>query len=153
MFAGYLDRADDQDRFLTCDDLRWYRTGDRVRRLPGGDLAYLGRLDGQTKIRGYRVELLEVEHALRQLDGVRDCAVVAVQRDGETELAAAYAGSTSAPGTLARQLAGRLPGYMVPRIIRQVAELPLNSNGKVDRHVLAGWAREANGSGQPEGSD
>jgi non-ribosomal peptide synthetase component F len=139
MFPGYLDPSDDEGRFLKRDGLRWYRTGDRVRRLADGNLAYLGRLDYQVKIRGYRVELLEVEHALRQLDEVRDCAVTVVQRHGEAELAAAYCGEPVAGRKIAQRLAARLPQYMIPKSIRYVAELPLNSNGKVDRKALAGW--------------
>jgi amino acid adenylation domain-containing protein len=154
MFAGYLDPADDVGRFLEHGGSRWYRTGDRVRRLSGGELAYLGRLDQQVKVRGYRVEPLEVEHALRQCAGVGDCVVVAVPHGGETELAAVYTGDPAAADGLARTLADSLPGYMVPAVVRHVAELPVNSNGKIDRQVLAGWARHAVASGGPtEGSD
>jgi amino acid adenylation domain-containing protein len=143
MFAGYLDPADDDGRFLSHGGQRWYRTGDRVRRIPGVGLAYLGRLDYQVKVRGYRVDLLEVEHALRRLGGVRDCAVVAVARDGETGLAAAYCGDPVPAAELARQLSASLPEYMVPRIIWHTAELPLNSNGKIDRPALAARAADA----------
>jgi amino acid adenylation domain-containing protein len=154
IFGGYLDPADDAGRFLFRDGLRWYRTGDRVRRLPGGPLTYLGRLDHQVKVRGYRVELLEIEHALRRLDGVRDCAVIPVRRGGETELAAVYCGDPAVAGTAPRLLAARLPEYMVPASIRCLAGLPLNSNGKIDRQALAGWAEHAGAeAGAARGSD
>lgn len=143
MFGGYLDPADDDGRFLRHGGQLWYRTGDRVRRIPGVGLAYLGRLDYQVKVRGYRVDLLEVEHALRRLGGVRDCAVVAVARDGQTELAAAYCGDPVPAVVLARQLSASLPEYMVPRTIWHTAKLPLSSNGKIDRPALAARARDA----------
>jgi acyl-coenzyme A synthetase/AMP-(fatty) acid ligase len=137
MFAGYLDPADDVGRFLVVDGERYYRTGDRVRRLPDSRLAYLGRLDYQVKIRGYRVELLEIEHALRQLDGVSDCAVTVVDRDGEATLHAAFVGDRAVQDGLTSALAARLPEYQVPRYIWHTDALPLNPNGKVDRSALA----------------
>jgi amino acid adenylation domain-containing protein len=137
MFEGYLDPADDAGRFLVVEGQRYYRTGDRVRRLRDGRLAYLGRLDYQVKIRGYRVELLEVEHALRQLDGVSDCAVTVVDHDGESTLYAAFVGDQAVRDRLAGALAARLPEYLVPRTIRHTDALPLNANGKVDRSALA----------------
>ena len=136
MFSGYLDPADDVDRFFHHGGLCWYRTGDRVARLATGKLAYIGRLDHQVKIRGYRVELLEVEQALRDLDQVRGCAVVAAQLNGETRLVAVYTGDPGNSDDLAGLLSHRLPSYMIPASIRHVAELPLNSNGKIDRPAL-----------------
>jgi amino acid adenylation domain-containing protein len=142
MFGGYLDPADDAGRFLERDGLRWYRTGDRVCELPGVGLAYLGRVDHQTKVRGYRVELLEIEHALRQIEGVRDGAVVAVDVDGETALAAWYTGDEMPNTALLKALADHVPEYMVPRWMRHLTELPLNPNGKVDRTALVRHAAE-----------
>lgn len=139
MFGGYLDPRDDTGRFLVHDGARWYRTGDRVVLLPGGDLGYVGRLDQQTKVRGYRVELLEVENALRQLDGVADCAVVPVRFDGETALAAIYSGDPAVAVALPRRLSATLPGYMIPAFVNHVPDLPVNSNGKTDRPLLADW--------------
>ncbi|HEY0532725.1 MAG TPA: AMP-binding protein [Actinoplanes sp.] len=130
---GYLDAADDDGRFLRG----FYRTGDRVRRAPDGGLLYLGRTDHQVKVRGYRVELLEVEHALRQVAGVADGAVVTAEEEGETVLVAAYRGDAALADRLPALMAARLPGYMVPRRFHPVDELPLNVNGKVDRPVLA----------------
>ncbi len=137
MCEGYLDASDDAHRFVELDGTRWYRTGDRVRQLPDGGFAYLGRTDHQVKVRGYRVELLEIEHELRQLPGVADCAVVAVEHNGETSLTAAYQGDEIPAGTLASGLVARLPEYMVPRSFLHLPELPLNSNGKIDRPALA----------------
>ncbi|WP_158841287.1 AMP-binding protein [Saccharothrix deserti] len=137
VFGGYLDPADDDGRFLILDGRRYYRTGDRVRRLPDGRLTYLGRIDHQVKVRGFRVELLEVEHALRGVDGVVDCAVTVVDRDGEATLCAGFVGDPAVADGLARELGGRLPEYSVPRLFRHLDALPLNANGKVDRPALA----------------
>jgi amino acid adenylation domain-containing protein len=136
MFRGYLDPADDDGRFAELAGCRWYRTGDLVRRLPDDGLAYLGRLDSTTKVRGYRVELLEVEHALRSLPAVDDCAVVSVDNNGETVLFAEYSGAPTGIAELMRGLAETLPDYMVPRMIRRVEALPLNANGKIDRAAV-----------------
>jgi amino acid adenylation domain-containing protein len=140
MFSGYLDPRDDAGRFLPYEGARWYRTGDRVRLLPDGDLGYVGRLDQQTKVRGYRIELLEVENALRQLDGVADCAVVPVRYNGETSLAAVYSGDPAVAAALPRRLSAVLPSYMIPASVNHVQDMPLNSNGKTDRRLLADWA-------------
>ncbi|KJY42198.1 AMP-dependent synthetase, partial [Streptomyces sp. NRRL B-1568] len=82
MFTGYLDPAEDTGRFLDHDGRRWYRTGDRVRRYPDGDIAYLGRADDQVQVQGWRVELSEVGHGVRGLDGVEDAVAVAVPAAG-----------------------------------------------------------------------
>jgi acyl-coenzyme A synthetase/AMP-(fatty) acid ligase len=88
-------------------------------------------------VRGYRVELLEVEHALRLLDGVDGCAAVPVDDGGEMILTAVYCGDPAVRGSLARALSDRLPEFMVPSLIWHLDALPLNSNGKVDRVALA----------------
>ncbi|MFM9368748.1 amino acid adenylation domain-containing protein [Streptomyces sp. Da 82-17] len=150
-FPGYLDPADNAGRFVAYEegggpaedaestgtgpvpeDL-WYRTGDRVAR-QDGRLVHLGRLDQQVKVRGYRVELGEIEAALRELPGVRDALVVAVPgADGESDLEAVCTGPGGDPQELLTALRLRLPAYMVPRGISRYEELPLNANGKVDR--------------------
>jgi len=134
---GYLDPRDGPGRFLERDGRTWYRTGDRVRRLGNGELVYLGRLDAQVQVQGLRVELAEVEHALRGCDGVADA--VAVTRSGEsgTELVVFYTGVPARPADLARRLRLVLPPGMVPRQYRHLVEFPLNANRKVDRSRLA----------------
>jgi amino acid adenylation domain-containing protein len=141
--AGYLDPGDDEGRFQSRDGVRWYRTGDRVRVLPGGDLMYCGRLDHQVKVRGYRIELGEVEQALRDRPGVDACAVVAVERDGLAELVAFYCGTPRPGAALLGELAERLPPYMVPASLTHRPHLPLNPNGKIDRLALIGAAQDA----------
>lgn len=149
-FDGYLDPADNPGRFVTVTGARatptttgpitaehWYRTGDRVR-LEDGNLVHLGRLDHQVKVRGYRVELGEIETVLRRHPSVEDVAVLPVAAsDGETDLVALYVGAAVADRDLAAFLRGTLPAYMLPRQFQSVAELPLNDNRKVDRGRLA----------------
>lgn len=108
----------------------WYRTGDRVRLRPDGQLEWLGRLDDQIKIRGYRIELGEIEARLLEHPGVR--AAAAAAHDGDT-LVAYVVGE--APD-LRDHMAEVLPAYQVPAKYVFLPELPLNSNGKLDRARL-----------------
>jgi acyl-CoA synthetase (AMP-forming)/AMP-acid ligase II len=122
-----------------------YRTGDRVRR-PEGDapMTYLGRSDFQVKISGHRVELGEIEAVLREETG-RDHAVVIGWPKTDTGYAAVVAVVGGTPldvEAIRASVAKRLPPYMVPREIRFQAEMPLNSNGKVDRNALAAMFEE-----------
>ncbi|KPI28839.1 Phenylalanine racemase (ATP-hydrolyzing) [Actinobacteria bacterium OV450] len=142
MATGYLDPQDDGGRFVERDGRVWYRTGDRVRRLPGGDLIYLGRLDSQVQVQGWRVELAEVDHALRACAGVEDVVTVARPVDGSTELVVFYTGEVRPAAELARSLREVLPHGMLPRRFEHVPEFPLNSNRKVDRPVLAARAAD-----------
>lgn len=139
MFPGYLDPADDEGRFLDSGGERWYRTGDLVRPLPGGAFAYLGRRDHQVKIHGVRVELAEIEWALRRVDGVQEAIAVAV--DGE--LTAFLLGGRRPPKAVAEDLAAFLPRALVPRRFVQVEEFPLNANRKIDRKALTARAAAA----------
>ncbi|RMB83423.1 AMP-binding protein [Streptomyces shenzhenensis] len=152
-FAGYLDRAENSGRFVAPDpadgavggaggpDLtegHWYRTGDRVTR-EDGRLVHLGRLDQQVKVNGYRVELGEVEAALRARPGVTDAVVVALsQPGGDTVLRAACSAVAADADALLAELRTRLPSYMVPRSVTVLDRLPLNANGKLDRTAVAG---------------
>lgn len=146
-FSGYLDPADNAGRFhcpelervLAYDgtepltDEHWYRTGDRVRWVDG-KLVHLGRLDRQVKLRGYRMELGDIEAAIRRLPGVVDAAVVVVRDRGEPALIGFHTGAAE---TSARaDLAAMLPAYMVPQRISGLAALPLNANGKTDYHKV-----------------
>ncbi len=143
---GYLDRP-----WLTADRFvpdalgaepgrRLYRTGDRARWLPDGTLEFMGRLDTQVKVRGFRVEPGEVEAALLAHPQLRDAAV-AVREDapGEKRLVA-YAvpaeGAAPSWAELRAHLKTRLPEYMLPSAYVPLEKLPLNANGKVDRRAL-----------------
>ena len=140
--AGYLDPAQDEGRFLERDGLRFYRTGDRVRRAQTGDLLYLGRLDNQVQVHGIRIELAEVDQALRECDGVEDAVTVAFPVDDGVELAAFYTGTEVPAAVLARALSRTLPKAVLPRRFTRLPEFPLNSNRKIDRTVLTRWALE-----------
>jgi amino acid adenylation domain-containing protein len=138
MFPGYLDPGDDEGRFVEHDGRRWYRTGDLVRELPGGELAYLGRRDHQVKIRGVRVELAEIDWAVRRCTGVQESVSVAV--DGE--LVSFYLGTERPAADLMTELGSVLPKNTIPRYFRHLAEYPLNANRKIDRPALAALAAQ-----------
>ncbi|MEO7262795.1 MAG: AMP-binding protein, partial [Jatrophihabitantaceae bacterium] len=122
---------------------RMYRTGDRARWGADGELEFLGRLDQQVKIRGYRVELEEIETIIARQLGVRGAVVVAVPAGGDRQLAAYYLadGPSPTPEEVREACRLRLPGYSVPRYVRQIAAMPLTGNGKVDRAGLTELAR------------
>jgi acyl carrier protein len=119
---------------------RMYRTGDLGRRLPGGDIAFLGRLDDQVKVRGYRIEPGEITHALKREPGVLDAVVVARDEgeDGKRLVAYWVAADASAPRAedLVGRLRRRLPDYMVPSALVRLDAFPLTPNGKIDRAAL-----------------
>ncbi|HYH82411.1 MAG TPA: amino acid adenylation domain-containing protein [Longimicrobium sp.] len=137
------------DPFSPVPGARLYRTGDRVRRRADGALVYLGRIDHQVKLRGFRIEPGEVQAALAALPGVRE-AVVVVREDlpGDPRLVGYAAGAPRPePGALRDALRRTLPAYMVPAGVVALDALPLTPNGKVDRAALPApeWraAREA----------
>jgi len=132
----------------------FYRSGDLCRSREDGVLEYLGRIDDQAKIRGFRVEPADVAAALRGIPGVEDAIVVA--RDaafGTRELVAFVMGAHLPPmDRLRRDLAQRVPAYMTPALIRPIVEVPLTPNGKLDRRRLLERAREEPSLGPREGS-
>ncbi|CCD97022.1 hypothetical protein BRAO375_850015 [Bradyrhizobium sp. ORS 375] len=134
-----------RDPFAADAGARMYRTGDLVKLNRDGRLAFLGRRDGQIKIRGYRVEPGEIEVVLAAHPDVAGCAVVAeTDAAGHRQLAAyVVAGSASLlPHALRDWLRPRLPDYMMPARFLKLAGLPLSGNGKIDRAALVA-------SGQP----
>ncbi|MCE7003646.1 hypothetical protein LWC34_12535 [Kibdelosporangium philippinense] len=94
-------------------------------------------MDNQIKIRGYRVELGEIEAAIRKHPAVADVVVVASPRTGDTELVALYTGEPVTTGELTRLLREHLPIYMVPHRYQHQDSFPLNVNGKFDRLALS----------------
>ncbi|KAJ4156272.1 hypothetical protein NW754_007896 [Fusarium falciforme] len=157
---GYTDSSLDTDRFITVtidgQRQRAYRTGDRVRYRPKGfQIEFFGRLDQQAKIRGHRVELGEVEHALLSQKSVTDAAVVLRTMEEQDPQLVAFvttdykyrSGSsneeeedpyaTQAASDMRKRLQSLLPYYMVPSRITILRQMPLNVNGKVDRKDLA----------------
>ncbi|MGW3238578.1 non-ribosomal peptide synthetase [Streptomyces olivaceus] len=143
---GYVhDPQQTQERFRSIlvegRTVRAYRTGDLVRERTDGALEYLGRADGQLKIRGYRVEPGDIEAALLRHPAVRECAVVAWTSLGSEERrlvahVAAVPGGAPDAAELRAHVAGLLPDYMVPHHVVLAPELPLSPNGKIDRRRL-----------------
>lgn len=146
---GYLDPEDGRGKYLEQDGVRWYRTGDRVRRLAGGELVYLGRMDSQVQVQGYRVELAEVEHALRAASPVGGAVVVGVPVANSTELVAFYLGEQRSPQEFRRDLDPVLPAQLIPRHYHRLDEFPLNTNKKTDRLALTALAAERHGTRVP----
>jgi amino acid adenylation domain-containing protein len=114
---------------------RLYTTGDLARWMEDGNLEFFGRQDNQIKIRGFRVELGEIEIALLQHGGVRNCAVLMKTLGSGKQLVAYISGEAKAD-ELKNYLKAKLPDYMVPAIYVMLPELPLSTNGKVDRRAL-----------------
>ena len=139
---GYFKRAElTAEKFLADPFVpgeRMYRTGDEVRQLPDGRIEFLGRLDHQIKLRGFRIELADVETAMRALPGIRDAvAVLRPDASGEAMLVGYYVGGENfTTAELKRALRSRLPGYMVPTVMKSLPALPLTPNGKIDRRAL-----------------
>ncbi|MEW5927432.1 MAG: non-ribosomal peptide synthase/polyketide synthase, partial [Gemmatimonadota bacterium] len=135
------------DPFSAEAGARMYRTGDRARWLASGEVEYLGRLDAQVKVRGFRIEPGEVEAALRAHPGVRDAVVVARGAGAAGARLAAYhlpAEGAAAPGAgeLREFLRGRLPDHMVPAAFVALDAFPLTPSGKLDRRALPEPAAE-----------
>jgi amino acid adenylation domain-containing protein len=147
--TGYWNReAENAQRFWVDprDGQRYYRTGDRARLRGDGVIEFLGRLDGQLKVRGFRIEPGEVESALGALPGVQGCAVgVREGPGGDGRLVAWVVGEEVQGSRLRAALRVRLPDYMVPSMYVGVEELPLTANGKLDRSRLPAprWEGEA----------
>ncbi|HYG11056.1 MAG TPA: amino acid adenylation domain-containing protein [Pyrinomonadaceae bacterium] len=143
---GYLNRPDTTaerflpDPFSTEGGARIYRTGDRARYLPDGNLVYVGRADNQVKLRGMRIELGEIEEALGAHPLVRACAVLVTgEAQADRRLVAYFSaadGGELSAGELRAYLSERLPSYMLPARFVRVAELPLTASGKIDRRAL-----------------
>ncbi|PCC69208.1 amino acid adenylation domain-containing protein [Nannocystis exedens] len=128
-----------RDPFAPGGDARMYRTGDLGRLRHDGRLEFHGRIDQQLKIRGFRVELGEIEAALAEQPGVRQAAVIAVEVAGDRRLVA-YVAADGSDDAIARTLRGalaqRLPEYMVPAEFVVLDALPYTPNGKLDRAAL-----------------
>lgn len=128
--------------FITVpnDDKTYYRTGDLVKRISsGGPLICLGRLDQQIKIHGHRIELGDIESALKSISGGCQCIVLPWPiNNGTIEGLVAFLESAQEDimKNFKQDLSLKLPGYMIPGELRNLERLPLNANGKVDRNQL-----------------
>jgi len=139
-------------------DGRMYRTGDRVRQRPDGQLEFLGRVDDQVKIRAFRIELGEVERTAVDATEVR-AATAFVLADGDALGLAVVPEPGVDPVAAVEAATGRcqhlLPDFMVPAVVEAVAELPVNSHGKADRAALAELvaAAQVSASGRPPATE
>lgn len=130
--AGYLGGRS-ADRFFEESGVRWYRTGDKIVEQDGLYFCK-GRLDNQVKLRGYRIELMDVEAQLRNLDGIDEAVCFVVELNGRDALVAALHGQNCpAPDRVRLALKERLPTYMIPDVTFELNDLPANSSGKIDR--------------------
>jgi len=143
---GYLNRPDITaerfvpNRFSSEPGARLYKTGDITRYLPDGNIEFVGRRDDQVKVRGFRIELGEIEAALSSHPSVRECAVVVREASGGDKQLVGYVAVDASENLTSRDLRTylleKLPEYMSPTTFIILEELPLTSNGKVDRKNL-----------------
>jgi amino acid adenylation domain-containing protein/thioester reductase-like protein len=144
---GYLNKMDkteeafidnpffEETRQRTPATQKMYKTGDRVRWKRNGILEFIGRGDNQVKIRGYRLEPGEVEHLLCQLAGVRQAVVIAMEHQGQKQLAA-WCVSELDTAEILNAFTAVAPAYMVPAALQTIKKIPLTANGKVDKSQL-----------------
>ena len=143
--GGYLNRPELTSARFVSDphgnnpEARMYRSGDLARYTSQGELEYMGRMDGQLKVRGFRVEPGEIETVLNQHPGVRESVVLLAQGGGSSSRLVAYFVCKGRPvleSELRAHLEKRLPAYMIPAAFVPLGALPLTSNGKLDRRGL-----------------
>jgi amino acid adenylation domain-containing protein len=140
---GYWQRPElDRERFTRDPfvDGRVFRTGDLVRRLPDGEIEYIGRSDNQVKLRGHRIELDEVAAVARRAASVENACAIVIEYGEDDRRLVTYV-QTDDPGTfveldLLKHMRRQLPAYMVPQQIMPVRKLPLTASGKLDRGAL-----------------
>lgn len=128
---------------------RLYATGDMGCWLPGGEIRFIGRDDGQVKINGMRIETAEIEATLTRRHDIAEAAVV-VAGSANKKIVAFVVGSPFDPDDLKADLAGSLPAHMVPAHIHLVPTLPVTGNGKIDRTALCRHAEEIDGRPPPD---
>jgi len=142
---GYLGRPDLTEKSFVPNPFSsekdysvLYRTGDIVRWLPDGSIDYVGRRDAQVKVRGFRIELTEIEKVIREYEGIKDAVVCAYDSPSGGKYCAAYiVGDRKVDNaSLNAFIKTKLPSYMVPSVTMQIESIPLTVNQKVDRRAL-----------------
>ncbi len=138
---GYLHREElTREKYIEnpFGEGRMYRSGDIARYLPDGNIEFLGRQDNQVKVRGFRMELEEIENRMSEVEQVCDAAVVIKTSENKDKWICGYYTSDSAlePAQLKGRLEEMLPYYMVPQYLLRMEEMPLTVNGKIDKKAL-----------------
>jgi non-ribosomal peptide synthase protein (TIGR01720 family) len=150
---GYLNRQElTKEKFIDNPFVRGekiYRTGDLARWLPDGNIEFIGRIDYQVKLRGFRIELAEIEHRLLKNEGIENAVVLAKEDKSGNKYLCAYivlepsywaifsdSAKTFDASQLKQHLAMTLPEYMIPSHFVEIEEIPVTPNGKIDRKVL-----------------
>ncbi len=142
---GYLNRPDKTAETFIVNPFTseegyetLYRTGDIVRYLPDGNIDFVGRRDGQVKVRGFRIELTEIEKVIREYDKIKDATVAAFDSPAGGKFVASYIVSDEkiSVDALNSFIRSKLPPYMVPAVTMQIEKIPLTVNQKVDRRAL-----------------
>lgn len=130
--------------FATTDQVRMYKTGDLASWLPDGNIQFLGRMDTQVKVRGFRIELTEIEGALQEHTGISQAVVLAAAaaNDQQRLLAFVVGAQTLKAEELRQSLVSQLPDYMIPALFFFLAEIPFTPNGKINRAKLLTWATQ-----------
>ena len=142
---GYWNNPEkNREAFFLHDRVVHYRTGDLCVADAEGDVLYVGRLDHQVKIQGFRVELSEIEHHAREITGGRHVAAVACpDAAGNTAVHLYLEGYDGEIPAMLERLRTKLPPYMIPSRTTSLEALPLNANGKIDRAALVRRASDA----------
>ncbi len=135
---GYINLPDKTSAsFITLNGLRAYKSGDAVRMTAESEIDFIGRIDNQVKLRGFRIELDEVENAILSCASVLQCKVIVRNNGNEDYLAGFYTaeGDTS-PDEIKEYIKGRLTYYMVPSVLIRLDKMPMTANGKIDKKAL-----------------
>ena len=136
---GYLnDEGKTKERFFEgLHGSRVYKTGDLGKLGADGNIDFLGRIDDQVKVRGFRIELQEIEKHLREFNGINSCTVILYKNKEENEIAAYFTSTVKPDISEIRNYLGLfLPSYMIPRYFMQVEYIPLTASRKVDKKLL-----------------
>lgn len=135
---GYLNRTEENKKaFIHINGQSWYRTGDLGKWLANGEIFYQGRMDKQVKVRGFRIDTGQVEHAVRSIYGIEDVIVTTKKRENEDILCAFFISDSEITShTIRTRLREKLPSYMIPSVCIRMEVFPTNKSGKVDMSQL-----------------
>jgi D-alanine--poly(phosphoribitol) ligase subunit 1 len=136
VFKGYLNAPENQNPFIFLDGKNWFKTGDLMLEDEHKILHFMGRVDNQVKINGYRVELQEIDHVVRTLSGVPNLATVFDKVSNSLVTFIEMVENTKPADNVLVACRDFLPAYMIPSRIIYLPKMPLNNNGKIDRNYL-----------------